>query len=321
MGNREFAETASFGMDTVIMHKVFGERAEEALEAAKKETARIERLLSRFIPDSEISRVNKSAGRRYVELSSDTYEVLSRAIEFSGSCSGCFDITIGPLVDLWRSAKSRLTPPEDIKVKQIIPLVNYKDLILDPVKKAAFLKNKGQSIDLGGIGKGYAAERILEVLREYGITSAFTNFGGNVAAIGAKPEGSPWRVGIQHPRSENKLIGALSISNKSVVTSGDYQRFFVDKAGNIYHHILNPATGYPSESGLISATVITKNSMAADALSTILFIAGLERDVQLLKSFHYAEAILIDKDLQVHITKGLKGDFQPAEGINMNILD
>jgi thiamine biosynthesis lipoprotein len=207
------------------------------------------------------------------------------------------------------------------KLKKILPLVCYKDLLADASERTVFLRRKGQSIDLGGIGKGYAADKVLEALRGYGITSAFTNFGGNVAAIGVKPDGSPWKVGLQHPRQENLLIGALEVTDRSVVTSGDYQRYFIGKDGKRYHHILDPITGYPSDSGLISATAVTENSMAADALSTLLFISGIKKGTEILRTFHRAEAVLIDKDLQIYITKGLKNNFQVKEGIQVNVLD
>jgi thiamine biosynthesis lipoprotein len=320
LGDRTLAETTSFAMDTVITYKVFGERPEEALAAAKRETARLEGILSCYKPDSEISRINKSAGKKYEVVSSDTYEVLARAKEFSEICKGCFDITIGPLVDLWREAKAELKAPTNDRLQRTLPLIDYNDLRLDSSKHTVMLKNKGQSIDLGGIGKGYAAEKVLEVLKDCGIISAFTNFGGNVAAIGSKPDRTPWRIGIQHPRQVNKLVGVLSIRGKSVVTSGDYQRYFIGGDGNRYHHILDPATGYPAASGLIGATVITANSMEADALSTMLFVAGLQRSAALLKAFPEADAVLIDKDLQVYITEGLKDDFTPTEGINIHII-
>lgn len=315
------AESTNYGMDTLILHKVYGEQAEEALSAAKEEAVRLEGLLSRFIPSSEICRINQSAGRRQVKISAETYGVLSKAAEFSDLSQGCFDITIGPLVDLWRSARTDLNAPAVTKIQKMLSLINYKDLVLNSSEQSAFLNKKGQSIDLGGIGKGYAADKILEVIKSYGITSAFTNFGGNVAVIGLKPDGSPWRVGIQHPRQENKLIGALKVTDMSVVTSGDYQRFFNGKDGKRYHHILNPATGHPSDSGLISVTIVSENSMTADALSTMLFILGLKRGSEILKTFQKTEAVLIDKDLQVYITKGLQDNFKPGDGIPVTVLD
>lgn len=315
------AQSILYGMSTEISSKVFGEQANEALKAAEEEIVRLEGLLSRFLPESEISRINNSAGIRNERVSSETYEVLSKAKEFSKCCQGCFDVTIAPLVDLWRKARDTATSPDESDIERMLPLVDYSNLIIDPCEKEVYLKKPGQLIDLGGIGKGYAADLILEIFKKYEVKSAFTNFGGNVATIGTRPDGSPWRIGIQHPRNENSLIGVVTAVNKSVVTSGDYQRYFIGSNNKRYHHILNPSTGYPSESGLISATIIADSSVAADALSTILFIAGINKGVELLKSFSETEAILIDKDLQVYITRGLKDNFQVAERVKINILD
>jgi FAD:protein FMN transferase len=314
------AQSENYGMSTVINNRVFGEKAEKALQAALKEIRRLEGMLSRFIPSSEISRINNSAGYRYEKVSSETYEVLSQAVEFSKYSQGCFDVTIGPLVNLWAGVKDKSNPPDESKIRDIVPFVNYTDLVLDPGKKTVGLKKSGQSIDLGGIGKGFAADMILEVFKKYEVSSAFTNFGGNVAAIGAKPDGYPWNIGIQHPRKENSLIGVVSVVNKSVVTSGDYQRYFIGRDGKRYHHILNPNTGYPSESGLISVTIVADSSTVADALSTILFVTGMNKGIELLKSFPGTEAILIDMNLLVHVTQGLKYFFQAEEGINIELL-
>jgi thiamine biosynthesis lipoprotein len=159
------------------------------------------------------------------------------------------------------------------------------------------------------------------VFKKYSVSSAYTNIGGNVVALGMKPDGSPWRVGIQHPRLENSLIGLVSIAGKAVVTSGDYQRYFIGSNGKRHHHILDPSTGYPAESGLVSVTVVADSSMAADALSTILFVAGMEKGLEFLRRFSGTEAIFIDMSLQVYITTGLKECFQAGEGINVEILN
>jgi thiamine biosynthesis lipoprotein len=315
------AQSIIYGMGTVISSKVFGEQAKEALKAAEEEVVRLEGLLSRFLPESEISRINNSAGICYEKISSETYEVLLRADEYSKCCPGCFDVTVAPLIDLWRNARGTAKPPDKSVIKRILSQVDYTNLIINPCEKAVFLKSAGQFLDLGGIGKGFAADLILKVFKKYEVSSAFTNFGGNVAAIGTKPDGSPWRIGIQHPRNENSIIGVVAIVNQSVVTSGDYQQYFIGNNNKRYHHILNPSTGYPSESGLVSATIIADSSVAADALSTILFIAGMNKGIELLKSFPETEAILIDKDLQVYITQGLKECFQTVERVKINILD
>lgn len=320
MKNSDFAELEHLGMNTVMTHRAFGLHAEESLRAVRDEAFRLEGLLSRFIPSSDISRVNSSAGRQRERVGDEAYEVLARAQQFSNCCHGLFDVTIAPLVNVWSNCRDICEPPEDTAIKQALPLVDYTGLVLDQQNKTAGLK-AGQSIDLGGIGKGYAGDRFLDVFRQHGVTSAFTNIGGNVAALGAKPDGSPWRVGIRHPRAEGSLIGLVSVTDKAVVTSGDYQRYFMDSRGMRHHHILNPATGYPAESGLISVSVVADSSMDADALSTMVFVAGMERGLSLLKRFAGAEAIVIDTNMTVHVTAGLRGCFQPADGIKMEILN
>jgi thiamine biosynthesis lipoprotein len=321
MKNRLVAQTTHCAMGTVMTHKAFGLNAEDSLEAVRREFARIEGLLSRFLPDSEISRVNGSAGIKSEKVSLETYDVLSKAVEFSRCFPGCFDVTIQPLVTLWHTAKESLAQPDESSIKQVLPLVNYRDLILDPWEITAGLRNVGQSVDLGGIGKGFAGDKILEVFKKYGISSACSNLGGNVVTLGAKPDGSPWHVGIQHPRQENSLIGSVSVVNQTVVTSGDYQRTFTDSQGKRHHHILDPTTGYPAESGLISVSIVSDKSLAADPLSTIVFVAGMEKGLEFLKSFPQTEAILVDADLQVHVTQGLRYRFQADKGIAVTILD
>lgn len=311
----------NYGMNTVMNHQAFGKYAKRSLKAIKKEAIRLEKLLSRFIFKSEISKINRSAGIKCEKVSNDTYEVLLQAIEFSKYCQGLFDITIGPLVTLWNNSKNNCMPPEDSKIKQILPLVNYNDIIFNPNKKTIGLKRIGQSIDLGGIGKGFAGDKFIEIFKKYGVSSAFTNLGGNVVVLGTKPDGSPWQVGIWHPREENNILGVVSVINKAIVTSGDYQRYFIDNNGKRYHHILDPSTGYPVNSGLISVTVIADSSMAADALSTILFAAGMKKGIEILRKFSGAEAIFVDTDLQVYATVGLKEYFQASDEISVTILN
>ena len=199
--------------------------------------------------------------------------------------------------------------------------MNDRDLVLDPCEITAGLRKVGQSVDLGGIGKGFAGDKILEVFREFGVPSAYSNLGGNVVTLGTKPDGSPWQIGIQHPRQENNLIGSVSVVDKTVVTSGDYQRCYTDRQGKRHHHILDPTTGYPAESGLISVSIVTEKSLAADALSTIVFVAGMEKGLAFLKSSAQTEAILVNSNLQVYVTQGLRYRFQAAEGIEVTILD
>jgi len=308
-------------MGTVMTHKAFGPHAEECLSAVCEEVDRLEQALSRFLPRSDISRINRSAGVRREEVSLDTYQVLTQAAEFSRTCRGCFDVTIGPLVALWSCNKEASTPPDESSVRQVLPLVNARDLVLDPRQRTARLGKVGQSIDLGGIGKGYTGDRILEIYQRYGVVSAYSNLGGNVVTLGSKPDGSPWHIGIQHPRQENKIIGAVAVEGQTVVTSGDYQRYFIDSQGKRRHHILNPTTGYPAEAGLISVSIVADRSVVADALSTILFVEGMDKDLHFLSRFPRTEAILVDSSLQVYVTRGLRNRFQADQGIEVTILD
>ena len=282
-----------FCMNTIISSMIYGKKADQAIKKVKNELYSLEKKLSRFLDDSEVSRINLFAGKNSVAISSDTYEILSKAILMSEISEGQFDITVSPLVDLWDYQHS-IYIPEESKIRSTLALINYRDIILEPKEKKAALRKEGQSIDLGGIGKGYVSDQCARTLQENGISSAFINIGGNVSTLGNKPDSSPWNVGIRHPRKENGLLGVVKVTNKAVVTSGDYERYFIDAEGNRRHHILNPTTGYPVDAGLISVTVIYDNAIIGDALSTAIFASGAENGMKYLAHFPGAEAILVD---------------------------
>lgn len=321
MNTATVPQWVTFGMNTTITHSASGKNAKAALDAVHKETARLESMLSRFIPGSEVDSINRFAGIKPVGLSEETYEVLAQAKSFSETSGGLFDVTIGPLVDLWRESRAASIPPEEQKIIGALSMVNDRDLLIDADKRTARLKRAGQSVDLGGIAKGFAGDRFMEIFRQYGVSSAYTNIGGNVVVSGAKPDGSLWRVGIRHPRLENGLIGLVTVYDKAVVTSGDDQRYFIGHDGKRYHHILNPKTGYPAESGILSVTVVANSSLIADALSTVLFIAGIRKGLKLLEGYPGIEAVFVEDSMKVNITRGLKDSFQAAEGISMNVIN
>jgi thiamine biosynthesis lipoprotein len=306
-------ETVSLGAGTEIEYQVFGKYAKQALEAGKNEVRRLEHILSRFDSKSEISNINKHAGAKALKVSDETHEVIANALRFFAVSEGLFDVTIAPLVDLW-DYKHGSEAPNEADIKTALALVSSNDLILTPHSRTAMLQKKGQSIDLGGIGKGFISDHFINKLKEYDILSAFINIGGNVSTLGNKLNGSPWRVGIRHPRQPGCLIGAVHITNSSVVTSGDYERYFIDKNGNRFHHILDPRSGYPASSGLISVTIIGESALEADALSTLLFISGLQRGLPILAQFPDIKAVIIDEHLQVYITHNLKEQYQAAAG-------
>jgi thiamine biosynthesis lipoprotein len=340
-----WVERRAQGMGTVMTHRAFGRHADEALERVLDWAAQLEASMSRFVPSSDISAINSAAGRGCpVRVGGSTMRVLARALELSRTARGLFDVTIGPLVDLWRvtqrEGSSDCSIPDDDGIRACLNLVDYRDLLLvaaagfgpgtgaspapdtgsAPGVGMAALARAGQSIDLGGIAKGYAADTFAEIFRSMSITSAFTNIGGNVMAVGGKPDGSPWRVGIEHPREDGRLVGALQVTDASVVTSGDYQRFFIDQAGVRRSHILDPRTGRPARSGLISATVVAPCSMDADALSTMVFVAGIEAGRECASSHDIYGMVLVDEDLTVWVSNESRLHFTAASGLTVRTM-
>jgi len=314
------AQTTQTAMGTVMWHKAFGAAAADALAAACDEVAWLEERLSCFLPGSEISRVNRSAGIKSEAVSGATWELLAGALEFSRRFPDFFAVSIGPLVSLWRAARQSRAQPDAAGIARALARVDDRDLILDLRESSAGLRRAGQSLDLGGIGKGFAGDRVAAALREAGVTSAYSNLGGNVVTLGAKPDGSPWRIGIQHPRREDGLLGSLAVVGRSVVTSGDYQRYFTDAGGVRCHHILDPRTGRPSRSGLISVSIVAECALAADALATIVFVAGLGRGLEIVRGYPQTEAVLVDEEERVFVTRGLKDSFQAVEGLRLTLV-
>lgn len=262
---------------------------------------------------SELIAVNAAAGKNPVKVSDDTYRVLEAAEKYAGLSDGAFDITVYPLVALWGvgTDAARVPTPEEIEAAKA--LVGYQDLVLDPDVHTAFLKRPGMGLDLGGIAKGYAADRTAEKLKGQGIERGIVNLGGNVLAMGTKPDGSPWRIGIQNPMSDRgEYIGIVEATNKTVVTSGIYERYF-EKDGVRYHHILDPKTGYPADNGLAGVSILTDTSMDADALSTACFVLGPEKAMAMANSLEGVDVLFITKDKRVLMTEGFKSVFTQTD--------
>lgn len=259
---------------------------------------------------SEVIDINNNAGIRYAKVSDDTFEVIKKGLYYS-SLYDKFDITIGPLVKLWNisfdnAVNARI--PSDEEIKERIPLVNYKNVLLNESEKKVMLKEKGMMIDLGGIAKGYAADEAVKILKENGVEHAIVNLGGNVMTLGGRPDGNPWTIGIQHPFSQRgSYVGTVKVNNQTVVTSGIYERY-IEVDGKIYHHILDKSTGYPIDNNLLSVTIITNKSVDGDGLSKV-FGLGVEKGMEFIQDLENTEAIFITKDNKIFITKGLKDNF------------
>jgi FAD:protein FMN transferase len=302
-------ESDNYMMGTTIMQKVYGADAQKAVDETSKRIKEIEGLMTINAPGGDINRLNEAAGKGEVVLNSETLAILETAKRYAALSGGSFDVTVGPLVKAWGVFTDHPRIPPQDEIDRLLKLVDYRTLTIDIAKSSARLEKPGQIVDLGGIAKGYAGDEAIKIYKRHNIKSAYINLGGNVVVLGNKPDGGPWRIGIQNPRAANGLyIGVVKVTDKSVVTSGDYERYF-EKDNIRYHHILDTKTGYPADSGLISSTIITDVSMDADALSTATFVLGLDKGMKLVNSLKGVEAVFITKDKKVYVTEGLKSSF------------
>lgn len=302
-------EAEDFMMGTIITQRVYASNARAAIQETSARLKAIENLMTINAPGGDVNSLNEAAGKKPVVLSPETINILKTAKKYAEISRGAFDVTIGPLVKAWGVFTDNPRIPSQDEIDRLLKLTDYRKLKVDTVNSKAMLELPGMIADLGGIAKGYAGDEAIKIYRKYGIKSAYINLGGNVVVLGTKPDGKPWRIGIQNPRAENGFyIGIVEVTDKAVVTSGDYERFF-EKDGIRYHHILDPNTGYPADSGLISATIVTDISMDADALSTSVFVLGLKKGWELVKNLKGVEAIFITKEKEVYVTEGLKNSF------------
>jgi len=293
-------------MGTQVQQQVSGISGEEIVKAAAAEIQRLEKLFSVYLPGSDIQLLNCNAGNELVAVSSDTYNLLTLSLEYSSLSNGAFDITLAPLILLWEKAAAEGRPPSAETIEALLPLVDYHNLKLFPQSKA-YLSCEGQALNVGGIGKGYTADRVCELYREMKVSSACINFGGNVVVLGAKEDGSPWKVGIRNPgKDPSDCLAYLEVTDCSVVTSGYYERFFYYN-GQLFHHLLNPATGYPVKNNLASVSIISPTSVEADALATAAFVLGLDDGMALVNKIPGTEAVFIDMKNAIHSTEGLRG--------------
>ena len=292
-------------MDTVMSFTAYGKNSEQAVDAAVKEVQRLDELLSTGNPDSEVSAINtKGSGT----LSDDTKTILTEAMEIYRETDGLFDVTIYPLMQLWGFPTQEYHVPTESELQKALTKVDASQIVIEGDQVTL---GTGQQMDLGGIAKGYTSARIMEIYREYGITSGMVSLGGNVQTLGTRPDGKDWNIGIQNPDGQQgSLLAALPVENKAVITSGGYERYF-EEDGNTYIHILNPKTGYPADSGLVSVSIISENGMLADALSTSLYLMGKEKAAEYWRTHADAfDMILEDKDGTLYVTEGLSQEIQ-----------
>lgn len=296
-----------FAMDTYMTVTAYGDNAQKGVTDAVAEIQRLDNLLSIGKEDSEISKLNKSGS---AALSDDTAVMVAKALDLYKSTGGAFDITVLPLMELWGFTTQEYYVPTEDEIQSTLQRVGADKLTWDESTKTLTLGDK-QEIDLGGIAKGFTSSRIMEIFKKDGVTCGMVSLGGNVHLLGTKQDGSAWRVGIQDPNNTDDMLGVLEANDCAVITSGAYERNF-EKDGVTYHHIIDPATGKPSNSSLTSVTIVSKDGTLADGLSTSLFVMGKDKAIAYWKQ-HADEfdTILVDKDRNVYITEGIAGNFSP----------
>jgi thiamine biosynthesis lipoprotein len=280
---------------------------------AFSQVEKVDRLMSTYKPESNLSRINRSAGIAPVKADPEVIDNIEKAIYVAKLTDGAFDVTVGPLVNAWKIGSRDARVPSPDEIKRALSLVGYRNIDINKKDGTVFINKRGASIDLGGIAKGYASDRAVEVLRKAGIKGGIVACAGDIKVFGLRPDGAPWTVGIQHPRREDgALMAKITLTDAALSTSGDYERYFM-KDGVRYHHIIDPRTGYPAR-GLMSVTVLSRESWLSDSMATGLFVMGPDKAYALALKHPEFEVLMITGAGKVLATGRFKGiQVEPVE--------
>lgn len=303
--SQEFDEMTTFAMDTIMSFTLETSELYDTQEVfinVENQIRQFENLFSWRIENSDIYSINNSQAMDYASVSDDTIEILEIANIMSEETDGAFSVTISPLVDLWGFGDEEKVPQyEDIE--NVLEFIDWRGVYIDNENNSVALAQDNMSLDLGAIAKGFVAEKITDYLQDIGVENGHFSLGGNISTIGLKNDGSRWKIAIQNPLDANNHLGIIEASDVFIVTSGGYQRYFVED-GITYHHILDCSTGYPSDSGLLSVTIICNDGTVADVLSTAFFVMGLDKSLEYLQNNDYVEVIFVTEDGEVVATSG-----------------
>lgn len=301
--------TTDFKLNTVIKVTIYDSQDTSLLDESMAICDKYEKIFSRTLADSELYKLNHRL-LPALEEAPDTYlvseplaELISEGLHYSELSRGAFDIAIEPLTSLWDFTAENPSVPDDSKILEAVSRCNYKNVSVN--QQNITLRTEDTTLELGAVAKGYIADKIKEYLISQNVKSAIINLGGNVLCIGSKPDGTPFKIGIQKPFADrNETIATMDITDKSVVSSGIYERCF-EENGTLYHHILNPQTGYPYDNDLVAVTIISDKSVDGDALSTTCFALGLENGLDFAEAQN-VQAFFVTKDYEVHYTEGFE---------------
>lgn len=303
-------EKTELMLGTVCNIKIYDNPKDSTFEKAFSRIRDLEAKFTINKTGSEVDEINNAAGIKAISVSEDTFYNIKEGIRFSSITNGEFDITVGPLVKLWGIGTDSARVPTQEEIDSQKSLINFKDIELDETNRTVMLKRKNMLIDLGGTAKGYIADEVAKVLRENGVNHAIINLGGNVLTINNNTNGKPWRIGVQNPFSEERgtSIGTLDVVNKSVTTSGIYERY-IEYQGIKYNHILDVHSGLPVNNEIAGVTIISDKSLDGDGVDTGVLLMGLQKGLEVIKSEKNFEAIFVTKDKDIYITSGLKDKF------------
>lgn len=295
-------EKQFFAMDTDISLVAYGEHGEEGVAAAEEEVKRLDQMLTTGSADSEVGAINAAGGGK---LSKEGAYLMRRALAFHKETDGAFDVAIYPLMEAWGFTTKKYRVPSEGELAELRKRIEAKDIAFDEKKRSVSFATPGMKIDFGGIAKGYASDRVIEVLKKKGVKNAIVNLGGNVYTLGGKPDGSAWNVAIEDPGKDGYL-GVVQIKDGALITSGGYERYF-EEGGTRYHHIIDPSTGKPANNGLVSVSIVSKDGTMADAMSTSMFILGEEKALAFWrKHSDDFQMVLLTEDGRLLATEGLK---------------
>lgn len=306
-----------FAMDTYMNMQVYGENADIALDKAEQEIYRLEKLFSVTDDSSEVYKINNSGGKK-IEISEDVRRIIEFSEDMRVKTDGSFDIRIYPLLKEWGFTTGDYKIPDSERIVQLKKITENTEIFLE---EEFLICSENGEIDFGAAAKGYTSDRIVEIFKKNSIESAIINLGGNVHAFGKKPDNSLWNVAVTDPFSPDETMGILRVSDKAVITSGNYQRYFTGDDGKKYCHIINPSTGYPAESGLVSVTVIGENGLLCDALSTAFFVMGREKTEVYLKNQSEVSVLLVQTDGTLVISEAISDYFENHSGYPIEVIE
>lgn len=306
-----------FAMDTYMNIVAYGENADITLNSAESEIYRLEKILSVTDENSEVYKLNNSHGKT-VAVCEDFVNLLDFSTGFAEKTEGYFDISIYPLLRLWGFTTGDYKIPTQEEIDNMLKYVDYSKI---NTNENEVTLPSGFEVDFGAVAKGYTSDKVADILKENGIKSAIINLGGNVHALGKKPDGSMWNVAVTNPLSPDDTLGILMVTDKAVVTSGNYQRYFTGDDGKNYCHIINPFTGYPVENGLASVTVIGESGLMCDTLSTALFVMGKEKAVEFMADRPNMSYILAEENGNITISENISRHFELTADLPLEVVD